>query len=490
MLIAENQLFNLNMSFLSTEHADNPQMSEPDETIWPGICEELGKKVGEDVVDRWFADGTIVEMSSEEMRVRFPTPLHVTWAETYYRSDLESVVAHSMGRGLRVRLESSALGQAEQSLEAEAAEEAEPDFSEENLARLRQSLSKLPTARVKSAGLNPSYSFDAFVVGDNSTYCHAGAIAVASSPGERYNPMLIYGGPGLGKTHLMTAIGLEVLQKHPKKRVVYLTGEQFTNEFIEALQMGKLPKFRAKYRNVDLLLIDDIQFLAGKDSTQEEFFHTFNTLINHRSQVVLTSDRAPAEIPRLEKRLVSRFQWGIAAELLPPGVETRIAILRRKAAEWKVDLDHALAEYLATRVKKNVRNLESALLRVSTFVSLYRKDLVLSQVDQVLEDILLEEAKSSLITLSAVQQEVASHYDVRLADLSGRSRTAAIVKPRQVAMFLCRELTGASLKEVGQVFGGRDHGTVIHACKKVSEQIGASPEMKRTVEYLKARLQG
>jgi chromosomal replication initiator protein len=241
---------------------------------------------------------------------------------------------------------------------------------------------------------------------------------------------------------------------------------------------------------VDVLLIDDVQFVAGKDATQEEFFHTFNALVNNRSQVVLVSDRAPAYIPRLEKRLLSRFQWGISAELLPPSVETRIAILRQKAHEWRVELDMEILEFLADRIRKNVRMLEGALLRVSSYVSLYRGSISLNQVEEHLQDMLCQEARGGMVTVGAIQKEIAAYFDVRLGDLNGRSRTQLIIQPRHIAMYLARELTNASLKDIGQAFGGRDHGTVIHACRRVDEDMAASAETRRVVEFLRDKITG
>lgn len=463
--------------------------------LWSDISKQLGKRVGKDIADRWFCDGVIEGLSDEQLSVRFPTPLHVTWIETYYRNDLEEVVAKNLGSSIKVQLTASDMSELPHHLEAEETQvtEAKPVDSgavvtEDDLARFRQSVEPVPSGKVKSANLNPKFTFDSFVVGDNSQYCHATASAVSQAPGSQYNPVLFYGGTGLGKTHLMSAIGHRVLEKHPKKKVLFVTAEQFTNEFIDAVQANKLADFRSKYRSVDVLLIDDIHFVAGKDATQEEFFHTFNTLINSHSQLVLTSDRPPGDIPRLEKRLVSRFQWGISAEILTPNVETRIAILRQKAHEWNIDLDSPVLEFIAAKIGKNVRRLEGALLRISSYVSLYKGKVSVAQAEDYLRDILMEEASSGVVTVSNVQKEVASYFDVRLADLSGRSRTATIVQPRQMAMFLSRELTHASLKEIGQAFGGRDHGTVIHACKKVTEDVETSQETKRIVDFLKDKL--
>jgi chromosomal replication initiator protein len=462
-------------------------------TLWKSICKGLGKRVGKDVVERWFCDGTISYLDREELRIRFPTSLHVTWAETYYRTDLERVVEEQMAAKPKVTLEAPT--EVEGNLRFEEEEPAGPEASVvEEGAEVNRVGSLVPettpASRINEARLNPKHTFENFVVGDNIAYCHAAAVAVAERPGGHYNPVLFYGNSGLGKTHLLSAIGLSVLQRHPRKRVLFVTGEEFTNEFIEAVQHGKLSQFRARYRRVDVLLIDDVQFVAGKDATQEEFFHTFNALVNHRSQIVLVSDRAPADIPRLEKRLLSRFQWGISAELLPPSVETRIAILRQKAHEWRVEIGMEVIEFLADRIRKNVRMLEGALLRVSSYVSLYRGAISLQQVESQLQDMLCQEARGGMVTVGAIQKEVASYFDVRLGDLNGRSRTQLIIQPRHIAMYLSRELTNASLKDIGQAFGGRDHGTVIHACRRVDEEMVAGGETRRVVEFLRDKITG
>ena len=456
-------------------------------TLWKNICKGLGKRVGKDVVDRWFSDGNISFLDRAELRIRFPTSLHVTWAETYYRPDLERVIQEQLSTRPKITLEAPAeLDSVLPFADDEEEADAEKSIDESVIAPVEST----SVSRINECRLNPKHTFDSFVVGDNIAYSHAAAMAVAERPGGHYNPVLFYGNSGLGKTHLLSAIGLSVLQRYPKKKVLFVTGEEFTNEFIEAVQHGKLSQFRARYRRVDVLLIDDVQFVAGKDATQEEFFHTFNALVNHRSQVVLVSDRAPADIPRLEKRLLSRFQWGISAELLPPSVETRIAILRQKAHEWRVELDMEILEFLADRIRKNVRMLEGALLRVSSYVSLYRGGITLTQVEEHLQDMLSQETRGAMVTVGAIQKEVASYFDVRLGDLNGRSRTQLIIQPRHIAMYLSRELTNASLKEIGQAFGGRDHGTVIHACRRVDEEMTATAETRRVVEFLRDKITG
>jgi len=451
-------------------------------TIWEEICGELGGKVGKDVVERWLADAEVRSLKADLVELELPTRLHIDWVEANFRGELTSAFAsHVEGEPELVLRVGEGLGKEEEEFTDEL-------LPEEDFVKSRHEKTQQWRARMRAAGLNLRYSMENFVVGENNAYCHAAATSVVERPGDQYNPLLFYGRTGMGKTHLMTAIGQEMLRRHPKKRVLFVTGEQFTNEFIEAIQRGKLAQFRARYRKVDVLLLDDVHFLGGKDSTQDEFFHTFNTLINYHSQLVLTSDRPPSEIPSLEKRLLSRFQWGISAEILPPGVETRIAILRQKAHDLGLEIDSHVLEFLATKIRRNVRNLESALLRISSYNSLYRQRVTVAQAEQYLRELLEAECREAIVTIETIQREVASYFDVGLSELSGRSRTASIVQPRQMAMCLARELTHCSLKEIGRAFGGRDHGTVIHACKKVGESIETPGESKRILDYLRDKI--
>ena len=336
--------------------------------------------------------------------------------------------------------------------------------------------------------MNPRNTFKNFVVGSNNQFAHAACLAVAQSPGRTYNPLFIYGGVGLGKTHLMHAIGQHILQKSEKAKVIYLSSEKFTNEFITAIQNGTLPKFRKRYRQADMLLIDDIQFLAGKERSQEEFFHTFNTMFDGHKQIVLSSDRPASEISHLESRLVSRFEWGMTTELQPPDIETRTAILRKKAESLQVSISAEIIEYIAARIKSNVRRLEGALIRVASLTSLGNHDLTPETVEHLLRDILQEEAKR-IITIDHIQRKVAEHFDIRLADMSSKRRPQNIAFPRQVAMYLSRELTKASLNEIGEAFGGRDHGTVLHAHKLLAKRISSEDHIRQMINLLDAQLQ-
>jgi chromosomal replication initiator protein len=337
-------------------------------------------------------------------------------------------------------------------------------------------------------GLNPRNTFESFVVGPNNEIAHAAALAVAQAPARTYNPLFVYGGVGLGKTHLMQAIGQYVWAKKKNVKVIYVSSELFINEFIDAIQHSNLVKFRKRYRQVDLLLIDDIQFLGGKERSQEEFFHTFNTLFDGHKQIVLSSDRAASEIANLEHRLVSRFEWGLTAELQPPDIETRMAILRKKARGMQIKLRDEVFQFLASRIRTNVRRLEGALMRVASFASLSGKELTQEVVEHLLKDILQEEGRHS-ITIEQIQRRVAEHFDVRIADMTSKRRPASIAFPRQVAMYLARELTKASLNEIGDAFGGRDHGTVLHACKLVKKRMSEQDNIRQTISFIDSSLQ-
>jgi chromosomal replication initiator protein len=341
--------------------------------------------------------------------------------------------------------------------------------------------------RLKTAGLNSQFTLDNFVVGANSQFAQAACEAVGKRKGPGYNPLFIHGGSGLGKTHLMQAIGQEWLRGVPASRVVYLTCEKFTNEFIDAVRKGDLERFRKRYRSAELMLIDDVQFIGGKERSQEEFFHTFNSLLDGRCQVVLTSDRPASEIKNLEPRLVSRFECGLTVEIQPPVFETRLAILQKKRDEWKVKVEEGIMRFLAERIRSNVRRLEGALMRVATFASLAGERVTEERVEHLLRDLLREETGKQ-VTVDSIQRAVADHFDVRLADMTSRRRPASIAFPRQVAMYLSRTLTKQSLMEIGEAFGGRDHGTVIHAVKRITAQMETDPGTRDSVGVIEASL--
>ena len=334
---------------------------------------------------------------------------------------------------------------------------------------------------------NPKNTFSTFVVGDNNSFAHAAALAVAQSPGRSYNPLFLYGGVGLGKTHLLHAIAHYALEENPRLKVAYLSSEKFTNKYIDAIQNNELAKIRRTYRKTDILLIDDIQFLAGKERIQEEFFHTFNALHEGHKQIVMTCDRPANEIKDLEKRLVSRFEWGLVTDMQPPNYETRLAILRKKAASIDVQVPEDVVALLAKRIRSNIRRLEGALIRVSSYQSLIGKPMSPSAVEGLLKDLFHEEGRT-IISIDQIQKRVAEHYDIRLADMTSRRRPENIAFPRQVAMYLSRELTGKSLNSIGEAFGGRDHGTVLHACRLVRDRMEVDTDVRQAVRYLQGQI--
>lgn len=337
------------------------------------------------------------------------------------------------------------------------------------------------------SALNPKYTFETFVIGAGNRFAHAASLAVAEAPAKAYNPLFIYGGVGLGKTHLMHAIGHYVIDSNQNAKVVYISSEKFTNEFINAIRDNKTVDFRNKYRNVDVLLIDDIQFLAGKEQTQEEFFHTFNALHEESKQIIISSDRPPKEIPTLEDRLRSRFEWGLITDIQPPDYETRIAILRKKAKAEALDIPNDVISYIANKIDTNIRELEGALIRVVAYSSLINRDLSSDLAAEALKDI-IPTNKPRQLTIADIMKVVGEHFDMKLEDFKAKKRTKAIAYPRQIAMYLARELTDFSLPKIGDEFGGRDHTTVIHAHEKIAKELQNDFSLRQTVEALKEKL--
>ena len=342
--------------------------------------------------------------------------------------------------------------------------------------------------------LNPKYTFDTFVVGSNNKFAHAASLAVAESPGEIYNPLFLYGGVGLGKTHLMHSIAHFILQKNPSSRILYVTSEEFTNEVIEAIRNSNntaMTKFREKYRNIDVLLIDDVQFIIGKESTQEEFFHTFNDLHGAKKQIIISSDKPPKEIATLEGRLKSRFEWGLIADISSPDYETRMAILRKKeerdSKEKGYHLDDEVIQYIATNIKSNIRELEGALNRITAMSSLEHREITVELAQEALKDMISPNAKRE-ITPDLILIAVAEHYHIKIDDIKGSKRSADIVGPRQIAMYLCREMTSTPLKAIGKLMGNRDHTTVLHGVEKISKEMETSDDLKNTIDIIKKKL--
>lgn len=337
-----------------------------------------------------------------------------------------------------------------------------------------------------STNLNAKYTFDTFVCGGSNQFAHAAALSVANNPAGKYNPLFIYGGVGLGKTHLLTAIGNQVLTKNRKARVCFYTSEKFMNELINCLRYQKMEQFRNKFRKMDLLLIDDIQFIAGKERTQEEFFHTFNALYESHKQIVVTSDKFPKDIPGLEERLRSRFEWGLIADIQPPGTETKVAILSKKADSDGIRLPDDVALFLASSASTNVRELEGMLIRLGAVASLTGKNITLDMAREVLKDIIVDKTKE--VTVEMIQKYVADHFNIKVAELKSDKRLKALVVPRQIAIYLCRDLTKASYPDIGEKFGGKDHSTIIHSVKKVDKLLSQDFELKSTIETLRKGL--
>ena len=449
-------------------------MDEKCAQLWQKLSAALKPQVSADTFKRWFSAVELIGATDKALSFRVPNNIYQYWIESNHMSALQAAVVTALGEPREIKFISS-----------EAPVE---DAELIGFSKASESIRETKSAGSSSLGLNPRNTFESFVVGPNNEIAHAASLAVAQAPARTYNPLFIYGGVGLGKTHLMQAIGQYAIAKKKNTKVIYLSSELFINEFIDAIQHNNLVKFRKRYRQADLLCIDDIQFLAGKERSQEEFFHTFNTLFDGHKQIVLSCDRPASEIANLEHRLVSRFEWGLTAELQPPAIETRLAILRKKARGMQIKLPDEIFEFLANRIRSNVRRLEGALMRVASFASLSGKQLTREVIEHLLKDILQEEARTS-ITIEQIQRRVAEHFDVRLADMTSKRRPASIAFPRQVAMYLARELTKSSLNEIGDAFGGRDHGTVLHACKLVKRRMKEQDNIRQTISFIDSSLQ-
>jgi len=474
-------------------------------TLWNDVSTVLKELVSSDAYGRWFKSAYLKEVSETEAVLGVGSDMHQVWIEANYLPEVQSALAEvsSLPRKVRVVVCETIQDQAKDCPDTTDNDQADDDphhaertssqisFNEnfgsaESTGRPDQT-ADIIHKRLKSTGLNPQFSFDRFVVGQNNEFAHAACMAVASTKNPIYNPLFIHGGSGLGKTHLMQAIGQQVMRDNPSAKVVYLTCEKFINEFIDTVRKGSLERFRRKYRRADILLIDDIQFLAGKERSQEEFFHTFNELLDLHSQIVLTSDRPASEIKNIEPRLVSRFESGLTVELQPPGMETRLAILRCKMEDWDVQLDSSILEMLAERIQSNVRRLEGGLVRIATYASLGTEQVTTERSEFLLKDILREEGQRR-VNIDSIQKAVTDYYDIRLADMTSRRRPSNIAFPRQIAMYLSRKMTSCSLVEIGEAFGGRDHGTVIYACQKVKERIESEADIRDAVDILMTTL--
>jgi chromosomal replication initiator protein len=442
-----------------------------------GVAQEhLRSQLRPDLYNMWFAPLKAVEVDTGFITLEVANEFCEVWLKDNYLSLLQDAFAVAAGRRLLVKFKIN--GQLPPPLPSAPAPTRAAKTAESSYER---------SSSHGDLHFNPKNTFDTFVVGNNNNFACAAAKAVAEAPGKSYNPLFLYGGVGLGKTHLLHAIGQHVSGNKKGARVAYVSSEKFTNEYIDGLQNNKLANFRKKYRQTDVLLIDDVQFLAGKERIQEEFFHTFNALHEAHRQIVLTCDRPANEIQGLEHRLVSRFEWGLVTDLQPPDVEMRLAILKKKAQLMSVTLADDVMNFLANRIRTNIRRLEGALIRVASYASLTGKKLSIEVVESLLREILHEEGRFT-VSIEAIQKKVAEHFDIRLADMTSKRRPENIAFPRQIAMYFSRQLTESSLNAIGEAFGGRDHGTVLHACRLVKNRMEVDANVRQVVHYLEKQL--
>ena len=439
--------------------------------VWRAALGELQVSLSPANYETWLRETSLVEVDDNRFRIAVPNAFAKDWLETRYRSLISQTLARIVGYSVQVEFFVSVAA------ETEAAPPAAPAGSTQQV--------RLEPGRVGGEGggtsnINPRYLFANFIVGSANRLAHAASLSVAERPGHAYNPLFLYGGVGLGKTHLMHAIGNSIIAKFPRKRVVYATSEKFTNEFITSIQQGKIDEFRNRYRRIDILMIDDIQFIADKERTQEEFFHTFNAIHEDGKQIVLSSDRPPKAILTLEERLRSRFEWGLIADLTAPDLETRIAILRAKAEEGGVPLSADVIEFIARKIVSNIRELEGALNRIVAYASMGAMPITIELAQAVLSNVLYNPKKRQ-VTPERIARAVSDYYGVQMDVLKGQKRDKAIVVPRQVAMFLMREETDASLLRIGAELGGRDHSTVLHACGKITREVAVNDELRREI---------
>lgn len=458
--------------------------SSSPEKIWSGARDMLRTLLNPDIFNLWFAPLRPGAANGESITLEVANDFCELWLKDNYGGLIQDAVTHSAGKPLKVHFKVNAHGAAAPTrnngvVQPVAAEETVEEVSDRAGAAVKDPK--------EIHHFNPKNTFENFVVGSNNNFAHAAALAVAQAPGKSYNPLFVYGGVGLGKTHLLHAIGQYVVHHKKNAKVAYVSSEKFTNEYIDAIQNNQLVRFRKKYRQTDVLLIDDIQFLAGKERIQEEFFHTFNALHDNHKQIVLTCDRPASEIQNLEHRLVSRFEWGLVTDLQPPDVETRVAILRKKEKSMGVELPTEVLNFLAQRIRANIRRLEGALVRVASFASLTGKKVSVEIVEGLLRDVLNEEGRYT-ISIDVIQKKVAEHFDLRVADMTSKRRPEHIAFPRQIAMYLSRNLTDSSLSTIGEAFGGRDHGTVLHACRQVKDRMEVDASVRQAVNYLEDQL--
>ena len=443
--------------------------------MWNDALVYIQEKVPKQVFETWFTPVVLDRIEETTAYLAVPNKFFGEWLGEHYRDLLAEAVSVAQGGG---HLDVSFVVNHKQAPSSSPAQQ-------ESGPAGPAGRGFVATRSKRGVQLNPKYTFKSFVVGAGNQFAHAACMAVAEQPAKAYNPLFLYGGVGLGKTHLLNAIG-NYLAERSDLRIAYLTTEQFTNEVINSIRYDKMIDLRKRYRNVDMLMIDDIQFLAGKERTQEEFFHTFNTLYEAHKQIVLSSDRFPKDMPDIEERLRSRFEWGPIADLQPPDVETRIAILRKKSEDERIALPEDVIHFLATTMKNNIRELEGSLVRVGAYSSLTGQTITLDMAKNSLRDLIGD--KKKIVSIEDIQEAVGSKYHLKIADLKSRRRSKTLVHPRQIAMYLCRELTDASFPEIGRQFGGKDQTTIIHACRQITKAMEADSTLHTTLEGLKEQI--
>jgi len=428
------------------------------DSLWSRMLIALATKVPPAALDSWLRPCRLTAVEGDHIKIAAPNTYTRDWLHQHHTESLQAAAREVLGGNPRVSLDIDR----ETPSPSAAPNETEPP--------------------VAAPGLSARYTFESFVVGNSNQFAQAACQAVAELPSRAYNPLFIYGGVGLGKTHLLHAVGHQIARLYPQLRLLYLSSERFTNDLINAIRYDRTAEFRAKYRTIDLLLIDDIQFISGKERTQEEFFHTFNDLYEARKQIVVSSDAAPKEIPDLEERLRSRFEWGLIADIQPPDFETRVAILKKKAEIERVRLPDDVAYLIASRIKANIREIEGSLTRMVAFCSLSGRDMSVELAQEVLADLWGEEER--IITIEHIQRKVADFFALKLTDMRAKNRTKSVAFPRQIAMYLSRQLTHASLSDIGRAFGGKDHTTVIHAVSKLQALLQEDPKLKQMIDTL------
>ena len=432
------------------------------ESLWDQTCALLSREMPYVSYSTW-VDGNMVPgiLEDDTLFITVKMERMIGMIQNKYAGMIEKKLSEAAGKPMRIILLNK------EEMEARTSKNRPDEAPDSNDPRL-----------------NPKYTFESFVVGNANRFAHAAALAVAESPGEAYNPLFIYGGVGLGKTHLMQAIGHFIHQTDPQKKILYMTSENFTNELISAIQMKKTYEFRERIRKVDVLMVDDIQFIAGRESTQQEFFNTFNELHNENKQIILTSDKPPKDIPRLEERLSSRFEWGLVADIQRPDVDTRVAILREKTVQEGIEVPDEVLQLIAGKIDSNIRELEGCLTRLVAYSNLVKEPITIDLCERALKEV-FDSRRHKQITAELIMQTVSDYYGLTLDDMTGPTRKREITVPRQIAMYLTREMTGMSLPQIGNVFGGRDHTTVLHSCKTVEANMKANTDIKAVVEDIK-----